>query len=680
MSSIHVLTFGALIALVPALPAQGTAPDTMRHTRADTMRHDSVTVRAHTLPPVRVVAEPTRRADAASSVVISPQAIRTAPATNAWDIVRQTAGIEVHQQGQGPGFASDAVIRGFTSDHSTDVALIIDGVPINQPVNGHAEGYADWNQILPEAVSSIRVLKGPASPWIGNFAMGGEVEVQSVPAAVGTQVSLRTGSYGDARISLLTGNANESGGWAVAGDGQREDGWRPNSRSSTEHLYANRTWGNADSASFSLGVRGYGAQWDSPGFLTLHQFDTDSLDFAVDRTDGGSTGLGVVRAALVRPAGGGKLESMLYGQASDWHLYLNIPPEGGPGEGVGGQTEEIDRRAGAGGYTRWSRFVGSAHVIFGVDYRATKAAYQRYFTTQRARDSVFTFDNGPARLDASYLSAAPTVEAHWDATPALSFGVGGRLDWLRYASQPWDGGEKSSHSRLMATPKLSALYRLTPVFSAYAAFNGGFRSPEGIIADPSAQPLRAWASEIGVRAQSDRFEGGLALFNVDVHNEQSLDPLDPTHVVAQGHSRRRGIEADARFGIIPAVALFTHATVNDAKYLNVATDEGEPLDGADVFGVARATVEGGADFQWRGAVGSIWAAYTGPFTPIGEPDVRTSGYALLDARGVIPVAHLWSIAVGIQNILDKRYPEVRASGFVSPGQPRTVLVTVRRGT
>jgi hypothetical protein len=34
----------------------------------------------------------------------------------------------------------------------------------------------------------------------------------------------------------------------------------------------------------------------------------------------------------------------------------------------------------------------------------------------------------------------------------------------------------------------------------------------------------------------------------------------------------------------------------------------------------------------------------------------------------------------MQNILDKKYAEVRASGFVSPGQPRTLLVTLRHGT
>ena len=56
---------------------------------------------------------------------------------------RRAAAVEVHEQGQGPGFASDVVVRGFTSDHSGDVLLVVDGVPVNLPINGHGEGYSD---------------------------------------------------------------------------------------------------------------------------------------------------------------------------------------------------------------------------------------------------------------------------------------------------------------------------------------------------------------------------------------------------------------------------------------------------------------------------------------------------------------------------------------------------------
>ncbi len=90
----------------------------------------------------------TRANDAAppvSTIDVPAERLLRTPSTNAYDLVRRATGIEVHEQGQGPGFASDAVIRGFSSDHSSDVLLTIDGVPINLPLHGHVEGYADWS-------------------------------------------------------------------------------------------------------------------------------------------------------------------------------------------------------------------------------------------------------------------------------------------------------------------------------------------------------------------------------------------------------------------------------------------------------------------------------------------------------------------------------------------------------
>ncbi|HEY7876789.1 MAG TPA: Plug domain-containing protein, partial [Gemmatimonadaceae bacterium] len=86
------------------------------------------------LQAVTVTAAPVRTGEPESAVTITPAVINLTPATSPWDLLRQAAGVEVHLQGQGPGFASDASIRGFSSDHSTDLALWIDGVPINEPV------------------------------------------------------------------------------------------------------------------------------------------------------------------------------------------------------------------------------------------------------------------------------------------------------------------------------------------------------------------------------------------------------------------------------------------------------------------------------------------------------------------------------------------------------------------
>src|SRR5439155_15413775 len=135
--------------------------------RPDTLTRTPVQLQAITI----TAAPPAAHDNSASTITIPPLVITQTPAINTYDLLRQAAGIEVHLQGQGPGFAPDASIRGFSSDHSTDIALWVDGVPINEPVNGHSEGYNDWNLLFPQAIDGIDVLKGPTSALYGNFAL-----------------------------------------------------------------------------------------------------------------------------------------------------------------------------------------------------------------------------------------------------------------------------------------------------------------------------------------------------------------------------------------------------------------------------------------------------------------------------------------------------------------------------
>ena len=93
--------------------------------------------------------------------------------------------------------------------------------------------------------------------------------------------------------------------------------------------------------------------------------------------------------------------------------------------------------------------------------------------------------------------------------------------------------------------------------------------------------------------------------------------------------------------------------------------------------------------RWLGRVG-IEAALTprlatramvrfsGPYTPIGEPDVETQSYAVLDLGTSVQVSPLGAVLdLELQNALDAKYPEIRASGFLNPGAPRTLRAALR---
>src|SRR3954468_3095331 len=188
------------------------------------------TTRVKQLQTITVTSERPRAAAPPVTTFVVPAAeLRRTFANNPYDLLRRTSGIEVHEQGQGPGFASDAVIRGFSSDHSSDVLLVLDGVPINLPVHGHVEGYSDWSILSPAAVSSLRVITGPASPLYGDFALAGVVEVFTEVDATGTSGSLSGSSYGDAGGWVRGGSRSQTGGYLAAGEGRRQQGWRDNS-------------------------------------------------------------------------------------------------------------------------------------------------------------------------------------------------------------------------------------------------------------------------------------------------------------------------------------------------------------------------------------------------------------------------------------------------------------------
>ena len=76
---------------------------------------------------------------------------------------------------------------------------------------------------------------------------------------------------------------------------------------------------------------------------------------------------------------------------------------------------------------------------------------------------------------------------------------------------------------------------------------------------------------------------------------------------------------------------------------------------------------------WRFRVSSN---VVGPYSPFAEPGVVLPSYGLLHVSGGLKVGST-QLEVGVRNALDRAYPELRAGGFVTPGQPRSVYGTVR---
>jgi iron complex outermembrane receptor protein len=164
---------------------------------------------------------------------------------------------------------------------------------------------------------------------------------------------------------------------------------------------------------------------------------------------------------------------------------------------------------------------------------------------------------------------------------------------------------------------------------------------------------------------------------MDVSNEQTFDPIT-AQSTSGGASRRQGVEVQLTARPAPSLSLDVNGTLNDAKYRQLVTEDGDTLSGARVFNTAKylgtAAVElAPLSAPWRLRVSTN---VLGPYTPFDEPGVELPAYALFHAAASVRVGGA-TLELGVRNLLNRTYPELRAGGFVTPGQPRAVFGSVR---
>jgi outer membrane receptor protein involved in Fe transport len=344
-----------------------------------------------------------------------------------------------------------------------------------------------------------------------------------------------------------------------------------------------------------------------------------------------------------------------------------------------------------------SRPIGGGDFSAGLDGRADFDRYDLYGTQQRNRV------NTTKGYDARYFGGGAFVRWRTLLGSHVALDLGARADGIHYrsldreAGTPWRSG-----SDLILSPKLGARYLVGGGWSLLSSFSQGFRGAPGVIADPSLEPVRGWSKEVGARYDGTLLTAQLALFRLDVSHERIQDPVT-REVLPTGKSVRQGINVDAEVRLTPRLAFTVDGTVNDARVkssglsgsgqlilsdVSLGPDEKpirpsfhiEPLEPGDpVPNVAKWLGRVGLEAAWTPQVSTrVLVRFSGRYTPIGEPGVETRSYAVVDAGTTVGVGMLGAVLdLELQNVLDAKYPEIRASGFINPGAPRTLRAALR---
>src|SRR5258706_6807445 len=98
-------------------------------------------------------------ATTASEGIIVNDELALAPAYRPGQLLETVPGLQVTSH-SGEGKANQYLMRGYNLDHGTDLAVVIDGMPVNNPTHAHGQGYTDLNFMISELATNIEVTKG----------------------------------------------------------------------------------------------------------------------------------------------------------------------------------------------------------------------------------------------------------------------------------------------------------------------------------------------------------------------------------------------------------------------------------------------------------------------------------------------------------------------------------------
>lgn len=218
--------------------------------------------------PAQAITKVTEDVEAspASVTVLSKQDLDRKTITTYGDIFRGVTGVSVLEYGQGL-VAYEVKARGFASGHGRDMAVYLDGVPLNITGSQHTNGYMDLAQLIPELINRVEIVRGPFSVLSGNHAVAGSVQL-TTDANASSMVKFAIDSFGQVR-ALPVLNADVGGGkLLLAADLTKGEGYTKQSDIERGNLFVRYAFPLAGGTA-AVRVQAYDAEAEAPGYLSL---------------------------------------------------------------------------------------------------------------------------------------------------------------------------------------------------------------------------------------------------------------------------------------------------------------------------------------------------------------------------------------------------------------------------
>jgi vitamin B12 transporter len=571
----------------------------------------------HSIEPVVVTATrtetPVTRVIASIEVIPGDVLLRQ-PASDLGDALRTLPGVEVARLG-GHGQQTSIFMRGTDSNH---VLVLVDGLRINPGTIGSAA----IQNIAPELVERIEVVKGPRSTLYGSDALGGVINVITRRGATeGASVQAGAGRYDTRSATLTAGLAGARADASFGASMLDSDGFPTRRGDATDRGFENRSFTAAarlDAGPAKLALRAWhatGTSEYSDFFLTPVDQDFEnssvmlSAGFApADRWDS-RIALGRATDELDQNQSPDFLETRRL--TLDWQNDVTLARHKVT-TGLLWQDEEADAES------------------FGLPYSAETATGQAYVQDQVAF--------GPHRLLAG---------AAW--TDHETFG--GHATWN--AEYGYAIGER-----------------------AFVTFGAGtaFRAPDatdlfGFGGNPDLEPEESMSYEIGYRRRlGDRQSVSVTGFRNEIDELIQFVVLDPETFEGENRNVERaridGVELGWRFDG-DAWSARAGATLQDPR---------DAITNARLLRRARENLTLGVARRIGDHEIAVDLLYAGERRDFGFPDqIRLPSYWLANLSARVALGSRFTLLARAENLFDEDYE--LASGFNTMG--RSLFVALR---
>ncbi|MEZ4267519.1 MAG: TonB-dependent receptor [Myxococcota bacterium] len=648
---------GPICAASAATPeTRGDEPSSAPAKPDDAKRpHDEADTQQPSPPPattVRTRVQGHTPRTAASEQTVRDRDLKLRPVTRPADILQVTPGLIVMQHAGG-GKANQYFLRGFDIDHGTDLALSVDGVPVNLVSHGHGQGFADLHWLIPELVDRIEIAKGPYDVRHGDFATAGAVNLVTRRGDGVTRLQYSIGRYGEHRGLMMAGPRWKGGSALVAAEARTWDGpFDSPERARRLSAFGKLSLDLSSRTRIDIAATGYASTWNASGQIPSRLVRAGELDRfgSLDPSEGGSTQrLGLTASVRHRPSDDERLDALAYLAISNFQLssnftfFLEDPVNGD-------QIEQTDDRVLVGFKGSYSR---RQDVGRGVALTHTLGLQTRFDRAKAGLFSARERERLATRIDSTIREAALGFFAEESArlTPWLQLVGGTRVDMLHFAVDGAPGGAKSY---IFASPKLSAVFSPLAMLDVFLNFGIGYHSNDARAVVAGGTPFaRATSGDVGFRVTPiERLTIGVSGYAIHL-GEELVWSGDGGTTEASGETLRVGVEVEARLRVLDWLFVDADFTYNHGRFLDAEA-------GADRIPLApTVTAAGGVSVRHpSGVYGRLGARFISDRPANEDNSLRAEGYALLDVSA--GYEHRWfEVRLDLENLTNASYREAQ---------------------